>query len=402
MNKVFIVGAKRTAIGSFLGQLKDVSVPKMASEVIKSALEQSRVEPKQVNEVILGNVLSAGLGQGVARQAAIAADLPIDIPAYSLNMVCGSGLKTVANGYGMIQAGLSQAIIAAGAESMSGAPFLMGSSVRSGKKMGNMELIDSMLHDGLTDAFEGYHMGVTAENVAQAYNISREDQDVFAMTSQQKAIEAQKAGRFVDEIVSIKFNNKKGQEVNVTEDEYINHDSNLQKMKQLRTVFKKGGTVTAANASGLNDGASAVVLASQEMVEANELTPLAEIISVGQAGIDPSIMGVGPVEAIKKALDQANLTIDDIDLFELNEAFAAQSIAVVRQLAQAYSVEADNLFERTNVNGGAIALGHPIGASGNRILVTLIHEMRRRGAKYGLASLCIGGGMGLAVIIKAV
>jgi len=401
MEKVYIVGAKRTPIGSFLGSLKSVSAVKLASQAIRGALEQAQVQSTDVTEVILGNVLSAGLGQGIARQAAIGAGLSIDVPAYSLNMVCGSGLKAVANGMSMIQSGLAQAVVTGGTESMSNAPFLVDGTIRSGRKMGHMNFTDSMLHDGLTDAFEGYHMGITAENVAREFGISRGEQDQFAIRSQEKAIIAQDSGKFADEIVPVVVETRAGVE-EVAEDEYINRTTTLEKMTNLRPVFKADGTVTAANASGLNDGASAIILASGQLAEAQQLPIMAEVIAIGQGGVDPSVMGIGPVPAIKKALEAANLTLADIDLFELNEAFAAQSLAVMNELAAESGESVEALSERINVNGGAIALGHPIGASGNRILVTLLYELKRRNLTYGLASLCIGGGMGLAVIIKNV
>lgn len=401
MEKVYIVGAKRTPIGSFLGSLKSVSAVKLASQAIRGALEQAQVQSTDVTEVILGNVLSAGLGQGVARQAAIGAGLSIDVPAYSLNMVCGSGLKAVANGMSMIQSGLAQAVVTGGTESMSNAPFLVDGHIRSGRKMGHMNFTDSMLHDGLTDAFEGYHMGITAENVAREFGISRGEQDQFAIRSQEKAIIAQDSGKFADEIVPVVVETRAGVE-EVAEDEYINWTTTLEKMTNLRPVFKADGTVTAANASGLNDGASAIILASGQLAEAQQLPIMAEVIAIGQGGVDPSVMGIGPVPAIKKALEAANLTLADIDLFELNEAFAAQSLAVMNELAAESDESVEALSDRINVNGGAIALGHPIGASGNRILVTLLYELKRRNLTYGLASLCIGGGMGLAVIIKNV
>lgn len=401
MEKVYIVGAKRTPIGSFLGSLKSVSAVKLASQAIRGALEQAQVQSTDVTEVILGNVLSAGLGQGIARQAAIGAGLSIDVPAYSLNMVCGSGLKAVANGMSMIQSGLAQAVVTGGTESMSNAPFLVDGHIRSGRKMGHMNFTDSMLHDGLTDAFEGYHMGITAENVAREFGISRGEQDQFAIRSQEKAIIAQDSGKFADEIVPVVVETRTGVE-EVAEDEYINRTTTLEKMTNLRPVFKADGTVTAANASGLNDGASAIILASGQLAEAQQLPIMAEVIAIGQGGVDPSVMGIGPVPAIKKALEAANLTLTDIDLFELNEAFAAQSLAVMNELAAESDESVEALSDRMNVNGGAIALGHPIGASGNRILVTLLYELKRRNLTYGLASLCIGGGMGLAVIIKNV
>lgn len=401
MSKVYIVGAKRTPIGSFLGSLKDVSAGDLGSYAIQGVIEQSGLNTNDLDEVVLGNVLPAGQGQGVARQASIKAGIPQEVPAYSLNMVCGSGLKTVMNAYMGIKAGMSQAIIAGGVESMSQAPYLIPGSTRSGHKMGGYQVGDHMLYDALTDAFEGYHMGITAENIVEQFDISREEQDEFALTSQKRAIKAVDAGAFKEEIVPVPTTVRR-KEVLIAEDEYPNRKTTAEILAKLRPAFKKEGSVTAGNSSGINDGASATALVSEDYLKKNGLTPLVEIVGIGQGGVDPAVMGLGPTPAIKQALTSANLTIEDIDLFELNEAFAAQSLGVLEELHEAFGVTKEYMLERTNVNGGAIALGHPVGASGNRILVTLIHAMKKRNAKYGLASLCIGGGMGVAVIIKNV
>lgn len=399
MQKVYIAGAKRTPIGSFLGALKDVSAADLGKVAIEGVISQSGINPADIDEVALGNVLPAGQGQGVARQAAIKAGIPENVPAYGVNMVCGSGLKTVMNAFLGIRAGEYEAIIAGGTESMSRAPFLLPSRVRTGNKMGNFETLDHMVHDGLTDAFEGYHMGITAENLAEQYGISREEQDQFAFESQQKTIEAQDAGQFKDEITPVKWKKRK-ERIVVDTDEYPNRQANLEKMNGLRPAFKKEGTVTAANASGLNDGASATLLVGEDYLNLSPIYPLAEVVAIGQGGVDPSVMGLGPVPAIKQALKKANLTFEEIEAFELNEAFASQSLAVINELSKEFGVDKADLMEKTNQNGGAISLGHPIGASGNRILVTLLYTMKRKGLKYGVASLCIGGGMGAAVILR--
>lgn len=399
VQKVYIVGAKRTPIGYFLGSLKDFSAADLGKTAIKGVLDQSGLNPIDIDEVMLGNVLSAGQGQGVARQASIKAGIPETVPAYSINMVCGSGLKTVMNAFTGIRSGEYDVVVAGGTESMSQAPFLLPNRTRSGIKMGSFETLDHMMHDGLTDAFEGYHMGVTAENLAERYDISREQQDAFAYQSQQKTIQAQDSGLFADEIVPVKW--KKRQKHRIVDiDEYPNREADLEKMETLRPAFKKEGTVTAANASGINDGASATLIVGGDYVKTKSVSPLAEIAAIGQGGVDPSIMGMGPIPAIKQALKKADLSFEDIDLFELNEAFASQSLAVLKELANTFHIKEELLAEKVNQNGGAISLGHPIGASGNRILVTLIYEMKRKGARYGLASLCIGGGMGAAVILK--
>lgn len=399
MQKVYIAGAKRTPIGSFLGALKDVSAADLGKTAIEGVINQSGINPADIDEVALGNVLPAGQGQGVARQASIKAGIPENVPAYGVNMVCGSGLKTVMNAFLGIRAGEYEAIIAGGTESMSQAPFLLPNRVRTGNKMGNFETLDHMVHDGLTDAFEGYHMGMTAENLAEQYGISREEQDQFAFKSQQKTIEAQDTGQFKDEITPVKWKKRK-ERIVVDTDEYPNRKASLEKMNGLRPAFKKEGTVTAANASGLNDGASATLLVGEDYLNLSPIYPLAEVVAIGQGGVDPSVMGLGPVPAIKQALKKANLTFEEIEAFELNEAFASQSLAVIDELSKEFGVDKADLMEKTNQNGGAISLGHPIGASGNRILVTLLYTMKRKGLKYGVASLCIGGGMGAAVILR--
>ncbi|GEK89369.1 acetyl-CoA C-acetyltransferase [Alkalibacterium putridalgicola] len=399
MNKVYIAGAKRTPIGSFLGALKDVSASELGSYAIKGVLEQSGISHEDIDEVVLGNVLPAGQGQGVARQASIKAGIQVEVPAYSLNMVCGSGLKTVINAYLGVKAGEYQAIIAGGTESMSQAPYLIPGSTRSGHKMAGYKVGDHMLDDALTDAFEGYHMGVTAENIVERYGITREEQDSFAITSQKRSIEAVDNGSFKDEIVPVETKVRR-ETVVVDTDEYPNRKTSEDKLNSLRPAFKKDGSVTAGNASGINDGASATLVVGEEYMQANDLKPLVEIVAVGQGGVDPSVMGLGPTPAIKQAMKKADITFEDIDVFELNEAFASQSLGVIKEISDEFGVSKEYMLERTNLNGGAIALGHPVGASGNRILVTLIHIMKKRGLKYGLASLCIGGGMGVAVLVK--
>ena len=399
MSKVYIAGAKRTPVGSFLGALKDVSASDLGSYAIKGVLEQSGIRHEDIDEVVLGNVLPAGQGQGVARQASIKAGIQVEVPAYSLNMVCGSGLKTVINAYLGVKAGEYQAIIAGGTESMSQAPYLIPGSTRSGHKMGGYKVGDHMLDDALTDAFEGYHMGITAENIVECYGITREEQDRFAITSQERAIRAVDEGAFKDEIVPVETKVRR-ETVVVDTDEYPNRKTTEDKLNSLRPAFKKDGSVTAGNASGINDGASATLVVGEEYMNANGLKPLVEIVAVGQGGVDPSVMGLGPTPAIKQAMKKAQIDFEDIDVFELNEAFASQSLGVIKEITEAFGVSKDYMLERTNLNGGAIALGHPVGASGNRILVTLIHIMKQRGLTYGLASLCIGGGMGVAVLVK--
>ena len=401
MSKVYIVAAKRTAIGSFLGSLSTIHPASFASDVVKNILEETKLSADKVDEVIVGNILPAGLGQGVARQVSIKAGIPVEVPAYAVNMVCGSGMKSVMNAYQSIQSNMTNIIIAGGTESMSKAPHLMPEKIRNGIKMGGFQLKDHMIDDALTDAFNEYHMGITAENIVSLHNISREEQDQFAINSQEKAITAIDQGRFKDEIVPIEVKLRK-ETITFEQDEYPNRTTNYEKLSKLRPAFKKDGSVTAGNASGINDGASFVLVASEEAVRANELKPLVEIIAIGQGGVKPEVMGLGPVPAIQNALKMANLNLSDIELLELNEAFAAQSIGVIKELSANHNESYEDILERTNVNGGAIALGHPVGSSGNRILVTLIHEMKKRNLTYGLASLCIGGGMGTAIIVKNV
>jgi acetyl-CoA C-acetyltransferase len=388
---VVIVSAARTPVGSFLGGLSSLSAAQLGEVAIRAALERAGVAPDQVDEVILGHVLQAAAGQGPARQAAMGAGIPKGVPAWSLNQICGSGLRAVALGAQQIALGDARIVVAGGQESMSQAPHAQ--ALRTGQKMGDLALIDTMIRDGLWDAFNGYHMGQTAENIAERFAISRADQDVFAVASQNKAEAAQKAGRFDAEIVPVTVKGRKGDTV-VDKDEFIRHGATLEAMQGLRPAFAKDGSVTAANASGLNDGAAALVLMSADDARTRGLAPLARIVSSATAGVDPAIMGTGPIPASRKALEKAGWTVGDLDLVESNEAFAAQSLCVLRELGLDP--------ERVNVNGGAIAIGHPIGASGARILTTLLHEMQRREANKGLATLCIGGGMGVAMCVERV
>ena len=399
MSKVYVVAAKRTAIGSFLGTLKDVHPADLGATVIKNILEETNLDGSQIDEVIIGNILPAGLGQGLGRQVAIKAGLPKEVVGYSLNLACGSGMKAMMNAYANIKLGDHHLVFAGGVESMSMTPFLLPPSVRNGIKMGDLNAKDHMIYDALTDAFHNYHMGVTAENIQEKYGITRQSQDEFAYNSQQKAIKAIDEGKFKDEIVPVVVKTRK-EEIVFDTDEYPNRKTTLEKLGTLRPAFKKDGTVTAGNASGINDGASIVLLASEEAVEKYNLKPLAEVVGFGQGGVDPTVMGLGPTPAIREALKKANLKLADIDILELNEAFAVQSLGVVHELSEEHQMTKEEIFEKTNVNGGAIALGHPVGASGNRIVVTLLHEMKKRHVNYGLASLCIGGGMGTAIILK--
>lgn len=401
MEKVFIVGAKRTPIGAFGGSLKNVSAGNLAAVAIKAAVAESGVEVSAIDEVIVGNVISAGQGMGVGRQAAIYADIPAQVPAYTLNMVCGSGMKTVMDAVSHIRAGDAEVVVAAGVEVMSQIPFIVPASVRDGNKMGNMTLTDLLIGDGLTDVYNQYHMGVTAENVAKAVGISRDQQDQYALDSQLKAVSAIEAGKFKGEIVAVEVK-KRRETVSFDTDEYPKVDATLAGLQKLRPAFDREGTVTAGNASGINDGASAIVVASESAVKAQGLTPIAEIVGYAQSGLEPEIMGLGPVEAVTKALSKADLTTDDIDVYELNEAFAAQALGVIHKLAEKHQVPVESILDKANPNGGAIALGHPLGASGNRILVSLIHELNRSQGNYGVASLCVGGGMGTAVVIKSI
>lgn len=401
MEKIYIVGAKRSAIGAFGGSLKDCSAGTLAGQVIQAALVAAQVKPEAVDEVIVGNVISAGQGMGVGRQAALAAGIPQSVPAYSINMVCGSGMKSVMDAVSHIKAGDAAVVVAAGVEVMSQIPFVTPASLRDGHKMGAFEIKDLLIHDGLTDVFNQYHMGVTAENVAKQFTISREAQDEFALASQMKATAAIEAGHFKREIVPISVK-KRRETVIFDTDEYPKPNTTLAALQGLRAAFDTQGTVTAGNASGINDGASAVIIASESAVQEFGLTPVAEIISYAQTGLDPQIMGLGPVSAVTQALAKVELSIENIDLFELNEAFAAQALGVVHGLADQHSIKSEAILDKANVNGGAIALGHPLGASGNRILVSLLHELQRRHQKYGVASLCVGGGMGTAIVIKTV
>ncbi|MEI6346365.1 MAG: acetyl-CoA C-acetyltransferase [Bacteroidota bacterium] len=399
MSKVFIVAAKRTAVGKFSGTIAGVSAAELGSIVIKNILEETKIDPAKIDEVIVGNILSAGQKQGVARQASINGGIPKEVPAYGINMICGSGMKSILNAYSSIKAGEANLIMAGGTESMSGAAFALPASVRNGVKMGDLKMVDTMILDGLTDAFSDLHMGITAENIAEKYGITREEQDAFSYKSQQNAAKAIDGGKFKGEIVPVQIVTRK-ETITFDTDEFVNRTSTPEKLAALRPAFKKDGTVTAGNASGINDGASFVLVASEEAVKEFGLTPLVEIVAVGQGGVDPSIMGMGPVPAIGNALRKANLKLADMGVLELNEAFAAQSLGVITQLCQDHGVTKEWFNEVCNVNGGAIAIGHPIGASGNRITVSLIHEMKRSGKQYGLASLCIGGGMGTALILK--
>ncbi|EOR21280.1 acyltransferase [Clostridium sartagoforme AAU1] len=391
MREVVIASAVRTAIGSFGGGLKDVSAADLGAIVIKEAVAKAGIKGELVEEVVMGNVIQAGLGQNVARQAAVKAGLPVEVPAMTINKVCGSGLRTVALAAQMIKAGDADIVVAGGMENMSQAPYLLKTS-RWGQRMGDGKMVDSMINDALWDAFNNYHMGVTAENIAKEWNLTREEQDQFALNSQLKAEAAIKEGRFKDEIVPVVIPQRKGDPKIFDTDEYPRFGATIEGMAKLKPAFVKDGTVTAANASGINDGAAAFVVMSAEKAEELGITPLAKIVSYGQRGLEPSIMGYGPFHATKKALEVANLKIEDLDLIEANEAFAAQSLAVAKDL--------NFDMNKVNVNGGAIALGHPVGASGARILVTLLHEMQKRDAKKGLATLCIGGGMGTALIVE--
>lgn len=400
MSKVYIVSAKRSAIGSFLGTLSQISPAEFGSQVLKQMIEESKIDPKLIDEVIVGNVLPAGQKQGLARQVSILAGIPSEVPAYSLNMVCGSGMKSVINAFTSIKAGMADLIVAGGVESMSQAPYLVPHKTRLGNKMGDMELVDHMLGDALTDAFEGYHMGITAENIVDKHGLTREEQDDFAWESQQKAAKAQDEGVFKDEIIPVEIKNRRG-DVVFEEDEYINKTTTRDKIGGLRPAFKKDGSVTAASSSGINDGASFVIVASEEFVKKHNLTPLLEVVGVGQGGVDHKVMGLGPVPAVNKSLKHANVSLEQIDVLELNEAFAAQSIGVVNELSEMHQVDKNALLAKTNIAGGAIALGHPVGASGNRIIVTLVHHMlKNKDFNLGLASLCIGGGMGTSIILK--
>lgn len=393
MREVYILTACRTAIGSYGGTIKDIPAVKLGAEVIKEAVKRSGIAPESIDEVILGNVLQAGLGQNPARQAAIHAGLPVDIPAMTINKVCGSGLRTVSLAAQLIALGDADCIIAGGMENMSQAPYVMRSN-RWGARMGNSEVVDEMVYDGLTDVFNQYHMGITAENVAEEYGITRQEQDEFSANSQEKAVKAIADGKFKDEIVPIVIPQRKGDPIVFDTDEFPRPGTTAEKLGKLKPAFKKDGTVTAGNASGINDGAAAIIVVSGDYVKEHGLKPMAKIVSYGSRGVEPRVMGIGPVKATKVALERAGLKVEDLGLIEANEAFAAQSIAVAKEL--------NFPMDKVNVNGGAVALGHPIGASGARILVSLLHEMEKRNERYGLATLCIGGGMGTALIVERV
>ncbi len=391
MREVVIVSAVRTPIGAYGGSLKDISAVQLGTIVAKEALKRANVEATIVDEVIFGNVLQAGLGQNVARQVAVHAGIPVEVPSFTVNKVCGSGLKSVALAAQAIMAGEADVILAGGTENMSQAPYLL-KSARWGQRMGDGVIEDYMVKDGLWDVFNDTHMGVTAENIAEKYSFTREEQDNVALMSQNRAEEAIKNGKFKDEIVAVEVPQRRKDPLVVDTDEFPRFGSTMEALGKLRPAFKSDGTVTAGNASGINDGAAAFIIMSKEKAEELGLTPLATIASYASAGVDPSVMGTGPIPATKKALAKIDMTVDDLDLVEANEAFAAQALSVIKEL---------NLdVEKTNVNGGAIALGHPIGASGARTLVTLLYEMKKRDAKNGLTTLCIGGGQGIAMIVK--
>jgi acetyl-CoA C-acetyltransferase len=388
MSDIVITGACRTPIGSFNGAFASVPAHYLGQIAIATALERAKVEPGEVSEVIMGQILTAAQGQNPARQASINAGVPVEVPAWGVNQLCGSGLRTVALGHQAIREGDSQIVVAGGQESMTQAPH--AAYLRSGQKMGDLKFVDTMIKDGLWDAFNGYHMGNTAENIAERWQITRDQQDEFAVRSQNKAEEAIKSGRFKDEIVPVTIKTRKGDTV-VDTDEFPRYGATVEGMQKLRPAFSKDGSVTAGNASGINDGAAAVVLMSADEASRRGVTPLARIVSWAQAGVDPAIMGTGPIPASRRALEKAGWKHDDLDLVEANEAFAAQACAVNKDLGWN--------TDKVNVNGGAIALGHPVGASGARVLVTLLHEMQKRDAKKGIATLCIGGGMGIAMCV---
>jgi acetyl-CoA C-acetyltransferase len=392
MKEVYLAGLCRTPVGSFGGTLKDMPAVKLGEIVMKEAMNRAGVKPEQVDEVVFGCVLTAGLGQNPARQAAINAGIPVESPATTINKVCGSGLHAVSLAWRAIQAGEAECVLAGGMESMTLAPYVVPSA-RYGARMNNAVMEDAMVKDGLWEAFNNYHMGITAENVAEQFGVTRQMQDEFALLSQQRASAAVENGVFDAEIVPVSIPQRKGDPVVFARDEHPRKGSTIEALAKLKPAFKRdGGTVTAGNASGINDGAAALIVCSKEFAEKNGIKPMLKVVATGSVGVDPKIMGMGPVPSVRKALSKAGLTVDDVDLFELNEAFAAQAIAVGKELGVG--------SDKVNVNGGAIALGHPIGASGARILITLAYEMQRRGAKRGVASLCIGGGMGEALVVE--
>ncbi len=393
MKEVYIIDAARTAIGNFGGTLANTPAANLGTVVVKELLKRNGLEGKEVDDVLIGSVLTAGQGQNIARQIAMGAGIPKEKTAMTINMVCGSGLRTVTMAAQAIKAGDADLIIAGGAENMSMAPYLLPKA-RTGYKMGNGSLVDSMINDGLWDVFNDYHMGITAENLVEKYNLTREEQDELATASQNKAEKAIAEGKFADEIVAVEIPQRKKDPIIFDTDEFVRKGVTVEGLAKVRPAFKKDGTVTAANASGINDGAAAVLVAGKEAVEKYNLKPMAKIVSYAYHGTDPSIMGIGPVEAVKKALDKASWAKEDLDLIEANEAFAAQALSVIKEL--------ELNTEIVNVNGGAIALGHPIGASGTRVLTTLVHEMKKRDSKKGLATLCIGGGMGISMCVEAV
>lgn len=391
MKEIVIASAVRTPIGSFGGELSKVSAIDLGVIATKEAIKRANITPEMIDEVILGNVLGAGLGQNVARQISINSDIPKETPSFTINKVCGSGLRSVSLAAQVVMLGDADVVLCGGTESMSNAPYLLPKT-RWGQRMGDGNIIDYMVHDGLFDIFNKYHMGITAENIAEQWNITREEQDKFAAVSQNRAEAAQKSGKFNDEIVPVSLPQRKGNPIIIDTDEYPRHGCTIESLAKLRPAFKKDGSVTAGNSSGINDGAAILVVMSREKADELGIEPLAVIKGYGSAGVDPSIMGYGPVPATKKALKKADWSVEDLDLIEANEAFAAQSLAVVRDLGLD--------TEKVNVNGGAIALGHPIGASGARILITLLYEMKRRNSKKGLATLCIGGGMGTSLLVE--
>ena len=392
MQDIYIISPTRTAIGNFNGTLKDVSAPKLGGVVIKETLKRSGVDPKHVDQVIMGNVLQAGLGQNPARQAAFAGAIPETVPAMTLNKVCGSGLTAISLAAALIRAGDAECIVAGGMENMSSVPYYLP-AMRDGARLGHNTVFDGMIKDGLTDVYNDYHMGITAENIAEQLGISREEQDTYAVNSQQKASKAKVDGKFKDEITPVEIPQRKGDPIIFCEDEYIREEASIEQLAKLRPAFKKDGTVTAGNASGINDGAAATLVVSESFLKKHNLTPMARYVAMATIGCDPALMGLGPVPATQRLLEKVNLTVDDVALFEANEAFAVQSLGVVKQLGLS--------FEKVNVNGGAIALGHPIGASGARIAVTLLHELSKRNEKYGVATICMGGGMGEAVLFES-
>ncbi|WP_313163278.1 acetyl-CoA C-acetyltransferase [Sedimentibacter sp.] len=391
MKKAVIVSAARTPIGAFGGAFASLSAVDLGVIAAKEAIKRAKIEPAQVEEVYFGNVLGAGLGQNVARQVTLGAGIPVEAPAMTINMVCGSGLRAVSMAAQFVESGQCDIILCGGTESMTNAPYLLPKA-RWGHRMGDGKIVDYMVYDGLTDVYNQYHMGITAENIVEQWGLTREDQDKIAVQSQNRAEEAQKIGKFKEEIVPVEIPQRKGDPIIVDMDEYPKHGTTMEKMAKLKPAFKKDGTVTAGNASGINDGAAALIIMSKDKAEELGLEYICEIAGYGSAGVDPKIMGIGPVPATKKALANAGWTVDDLDLIEANEAFAAQAAAVIKDLGLKEEI--------TNVNGGAIALGHPIGASGARILISLIYEMAKRDAKKGLATLCIGGGMGTALLVE--